>query len=323
VQAAPVPFRPLREQPLLFVVPSRIDPAGVRGPTRHQARRGRWVRVGPNLYLPADVLRERPEQRAVELATRYPRAAISGWGSLWFHGAAFFDGKGPDGATPLPLVVALGPERGCRRSESVLLTYEPRRYDDVAVVQGVVVTTPVRALFDEARRAPGWREAVVTIDMALAAGLVSLGDVTAYAGARRRWRHAGRVLDALSHCSARSESPNETRLRLVWTVDAKLPPPLVNHDLLDRAGRFVCRPDLLDPVAGLVGEYDGADHRSAERHSRDVRREERCRELGLEYVTVTALDMLQPDLVAARILSARARSRFAPLAGRAWRLRAE
>jgi hypothetical protein len=295
----------------------------VSGPTRHQARRGRWIRVGPNLYVPAEVDRERPEQRAVELAARYPRAAISGWGSLWFQAAAFFDGKGPDGVTPRPLVVALGPERGCRRSEAVRLTYEPRRYDDVAEVQDVMVTTPVRALFDEARRAPGWREAVVAIDMAVAAGVVTLGDITAYAAARRGWRHAGRLLEALPHCSERSESPNETRLRLVWTVDARLPEPVVNHDLVDRDGRFVCRADLLDLEAGVVGEYDGADHRSAERHTSDVRREERCRDLGLEYVKVTGLDMLDTARVAARLLAVRSRAEFAPPERRAWRLKPE
>ncbi len=315
-----MPFSLRRSQPLQFTVPSRIDPSGARGPTRHQARRGRWVKVGPNLYVPADVDRDRPEQRAVELASRYPRAAMSGWGSLWFHGAAFFDGKEPDGVSSRPLVVALGPERGCRRSDAVRLTYEPRRYDDVAIVRDTLVTTPVRALFDEARRASSWREAVVAVDMAVAAGLLTLGDIRAYATARRRWGHAGRLLDALPHCSARAESPNETRLRLVWTVDARLPPPLVNCDVLNLSGDFVCRADLLDPVAGLIGEFDGADHRSAERHTSDVRREERCRELGLEYVKVTGLDMLQPELVAARIRSAQARARFAAPDMRAWRL---
>ncbi len=318
-----MPFHPRRDQPLQFTLPSRLDPTGEQGPTRHQARRGNWVRVGPNLYVPDGVDRENPEQRAVELATRYPRAAISGWGSLWFQAAAFFDGRAPDGATPLPLIIALGPERGCRSSAAVRLTYEPRRYDDADVVAGILVTNPVRALFDEARYASCWREAVVAIDMALAAGVLGLSDITAYAGARRRWRHAGRVLDALPHCSDRSASPSETRLRLMWTVDAGLPAPLVNQDVVDRAGRFVCRADLLDPEAGLVAEYDGADHRSAARHTRDVRREERCREVGLEYVTVTGLDMLDPRAVAARLLAARARAKLAPPARRAWRLKAQ
>lgn len=315
-----MPFDPRRDGPLLFTVPSRLDDAGVTGPTRHQARRGYWVRAGPNLYVPADVDRGRPEQRAVELATRYPRAAMSGWGSLWFQGAAYFDGRASDGVTARPLVVALGPGRGCRGSDAVRLSYEPRRFDDVTDVEGVRVTIPVRALFDEVRAAPGWREAVVAIDMAVAAGLVSMAELTSYAGRRRRWRRAGPVLQALGHCSPRAQSPNETRLRLVWTVDACLPAPLVNQDVFDRAGRFVCRADLLDPVAGLVGEFDGAEHRTATRHTRDVAREERCRAAGLEYVKVTGLDMLEPTRVAARILAARSRARFAAPERRAWRL---
>lgn len=279
--------------------------------------------MGPNLYVPSDVDRSRPEQRAVELAARYDGAAVSGWGGLWLAGAAYFDGLAPDGVTQLPLVVALGTGAGRRPSPCVRLSYEPLDAGDIVVIQGVRVTTPYRALYDEVRSSTGWREAVVAMDMAAAAGVVRLTELATYARARRRWRRSRRVLAALPHTSARSMSPNETRLRLVWTVDAGLPSPLVNQDVFDRSGRFVCRADLLDPVAGLVGEYDGAEHRTASRHARDVAREERCRELGLEYVKVTALDMLEPTRVVTRILATRSRARFDPPTGRAWRLTPE
>ena len=279
--------------------------------------------MGPNLYVPSDVDRPCPEQRAVELPARYDGAVVSGWGGLWLAGAAFFDGLAPDGVTQLPLVVALGTGAGRRPTRGVRLSYEPLDETDVVVIEGVRATTPGRALYDEVRSSPGWREAVVAIDMAAAAGVVTPAELAGYAGARRRWRRTRRVLAALPHTSARSMSPNETRLRLVWTVDAGLPPPLVNQDVFDRAGRFVCRADLLDPIAGLVGEYDGAEHRTASRHARDVAREERCRELGLEYVKVTALDMLEPTRVVSRVLASRSRARFDPPARRAWRLTPE
>lgn len=276
--------------------------------------------MGPGLYVPSDVDRARPEQRAVELAARYPRAALSGWGALWFHGAAFFDGRGPDGTSPRPLTVALGWGRGCRRGPEVRLRYEPLLPGDVIRRGSVHLLTPVRALFDEVRIADGWREAAVAVDMALAAGLVTPEHLADYADLRQGWRHGRRVLTALDHSSTRSASPNESRLRLVWTADAGLPPPLVNEDVHDLDGRFVCRPDLLDPEAGMVCEFDGADHRTAARHSSDVAREERCREVGLEYVKVTGLDLLDPVRVVARLLAARARASFAPPSQRAWRL---
>lgn len=320
VHPAAVPFHPRRDLPLELVVPRRIDPTGARGPTRHQARRGQWTRTGPGLYVPAGTDRHRPEQRAVELLARYDGAAVSGWGALWLAGASYFDGLGPDGTTPLPLVIAIGDGSGRRGTQGARLSYEPLDRDDVCTIHDVRSTRPVRALYDELRGAAGWREAVVAVDMATAAGVVSSSELAAYVEVRRSWRRGRRVQAVLPHTSCRSMSPNETRLRLLCTVDAGLPPLLVNQDVYDRAGQFVCRADLLDPVAGLVIEYDGADHRTARRHARDVAREERCRELGLEYVVVTALDLLDPRLVVARILGARARARHLPPDRRPWRL---
>ena len=38
------------------------------------------------------------------------------------------------------------------------------------------------------------------------------------------------------------------------------PRPLCNVPVFDRFGQHIGTPDLLDPVAGVVGEYDGALH---------------------------------------------------------------
>ena len=76
-------------------------------------------------------------------------------------------------------------------------------------------------------------------------------------------------------------------MRLIWVLDAGLPPPRCSRPVFDRSGRLIGYPDLLDVDAGVVGEYDGADHRRALRHSRDVAREEDFRRAGLEYFKVT------------------------------------
>jgi hypothetical protein len=93
---------------------------------------------------------------------------------------------------------------------------------------------------------------------------------------------------------------------------------LVNREVFTRAGRLVGVADLLDPVAGVVGEYDGADHRSARRHSRDVEREQSFRRLGLEYFTVTGPDPPRRAFVAARMRSTRARARHLREPHQAW-----
>ena len=61
--------------------------------------------------------------------------------------------------------------------------------------------------------------------------------------------------------------------------------------------------------AGLVGEYDGATHRQAHRHAKDVRREDHFRRAGLEYVTATGPDLRDRQEPAQRLHLAHARAR--------------
>lgn len=82
----------------------------------------------------------------------------------------------------------------------------------------------------------------------------------------------------------------------------------------------MCVADLFDEEAGLVVEFDGAEHRKARRHARDVAREERCRQLGLEYAKVTGPDLRDRRLVVDRLRSARSRALFLPAGARAWTL---
>jgi len=182
----------------------------------------------------------------------------------------------------------------------------------------MAVTDPRRALFDEMRRCDDPREAVVAMDMMAAAGLVSIAQMTAYYETHRRWRRALIVPVALGLASEHSRSPAECRMRLVWEVDAGLPRPLVNQEIFDRRGRFVAMVDLLDPVAGVVGEYDGAAHRQTTRRGRDIGREELLRRLGLEYFDAVAPDLRAREALADRMRSTRTRARFEPPHERAW-----
>ena len=75
---------------------------------------------------------------------------------------------------------------------------------------------------------------------------------------------------------------------------------------------------LLDPEAGLAVEYDGEDHRGRARHTRDVRKEDAFRRVGLEVVHVTGTDLLDRTLVVDRILAGRQRALFEPHADRRW-----
>ncbi|QIK65231.1 hypothetical protein G7072_01760 [Nocardioides sp. HDW12B] len=270
--------------------------------------------------MPSDVDGTRPEQRAIEaLSARAPGAALTGWAALYFHGAAFFDGVRRDGSAR-PVAVAVGPGTGRRVHQGSLLSYEKLPDADVEEVEDVRVTSPVRALFDELRCPPHARELVVAADMALAAGLDILGEVRRMTQSRSSWRRASWVATALEHVSERSRSPQETRLRLIWTLDAALPAPLVNQPVFTLDGDLVCIADLFDEEAGLVAEYDGAEHRHAGRHARDVARYERVREVGLEHTSVTGPDIDNRRLVVRRLRAGRDRSAFLPEGARRWTL---
>ena len=85
----------------------------------------------------------------------------------------------------------------------------------------------------------------------------------------------------------------------------------------DLAGRLLGIADLLDLEAGLVVEYDGAEHRGEGRSARDAVKDEDLRDVGLEVTRVTGRDLRDPDLVVDRLVRARARA-LASTAPRRW-----
>ncbi|MGI8523797.1 MAG: hypothetical protein ACR2K3_10900 [Nocardioides sp.] len=174
-----------------------------------------------------------------------------------------------------------------------------------------------RATYDAMRFAHDLVEAVVALDMMAAAELVSLRMMREWAATRWTAREPD-VPAALSLASEFSRSPNETRLRLIWVLLALLPRPVVNCPVYDRQGHLLGIADLLDVMAGLVVEYDGAEHRRALRQAKDVAKEDRLRRVGLEVARVTGPDLHHPSVVVDRLVSARARALFEPEADRAW-----
>lgn len=96
-------------------------------------------------------------------------------------------------------------------------------------------------------------------------------------------------------------------MRLVWMLDAGLPRPLCNRFVYGLDGRLLGKPDLLEPALGVVGEYNGEEHRKRERLRRDVEREDAFRQAGLETFAVVAGDT--PELQIARMHAACQRAR--------------
>lgn len=305
-------WRPDCTPPRDLVLPVPIDPTGRTGPTRHQARRGRWRRTAFNLYVPSDTDATRVEQRIVEQAGRAgPDGAVTGWAALRLWGAAFFDGTTSDGSRlPVSLV---SPHHLTPTAES---TTSRARIGARWNIAGVPVVGPAVALYAEIQRRAELRSAVAAIDMACAAPVTSKARFASWlstcAGSRSL------ASSALALASELAVSPPEVATRLVWVLDAGWPEPLVNSDVFDLEGRFLGRPDLLDPTTGVYGEYDGALHRSRERHRADVDRHDRLQRHGLEQFVIVAGD--GPEVQLARMRSARERAIARPAAERRWTL---
>lgn len=295
--------RPFHEQRPGLVAPVAVG--GTGGPTRGQARGPRWRRSSRGLVVPAEV-ELTPEQRTVEAAAVLRDGdAVTGWAALRWERAVWFDGTaGGHVLRDVPLVAArhLVAQPGFSVSQEFLA---PR---DVTVVDGVPLTSRVRSTVFEMRYAAGVGAAVVALDMACYADLVSLDEVAAYLAAVGPVTGIQQARDALAEADENSWSPRETWMRGVWTRYAGLPRPLCNRPVFTLDGQHVGTPDLIDPELGLLGQYNGFDHLSLVGVSKDIRQEAAYRALGLEPVTMTGADWASLEGFSRRLLEARRRA---------------
>ena len=302
-------WQPRCARPTGLVRPVRVDPLGLTGPTKAAASGPRWRRTSPGFYVPVGVSDDLPEQRILEQSMRLPDGgAVTGWAACRLLGASFFDGLDQDGRTRLPVPLWVGDLAQLSRDDRFETLRDRIHPAELTSRGGIPCARPVRALFDQARKASDVREAVVGVDMMAAAELVSVQQLRSYLNTVGGVRGVPLVRTAVGLASEHSRSPGETRTRLVWVLDAGLETPLVNPPVFDRRGNLLGIADLFDPGAGVVGEYDGADHRSALRHSKDVDREARLRDAGLEVFRVTGPDLREPGRIVERIHAARRRA---------------
>lgn len=301
-------------------MPVRVDPSGITGPTKGAAVGRRWRQVAHGWHVPTEVDIDVVEQRILNQAVRLPEGAgLTGWAALRWSGAAYFDGRGPDGggALPVPLLVGNRNLRPGPRARISKEQFPPWEHDAVA---GVLCAAVPRALYDEARWSVSDRRAVVAVDMTAAAGLITVDAFREYVDSRPAWTGVYRARFAADLATAGSRSPQESLMRLVWMLDAGLPFPVCNQPVFSLGGLLLGYPDLFDPEAGLVGEYDGKNHLAQDRRSSDRTREERFRDHGLEYVAVVRGELSHVGVVAQRIRAAYRRAPHHPPERRRWTL---
>jgi very-short-patch-repair endonuclease len=173
--------------------------------------------------------------------------------------------------------------------------------DEVVRIGRWLVTSASRTAYDCARWLP-LVEAVVVVDALLHAGLTTPDEIAAVVARHRGERWIRRVPVVLSLADGRSESPMESRLRLLL-VRAGLIGIEPQYSVYTGGGAFVGRLDLAYVGAKVAVEYDGAWH-WAQRRKDDLRRDA-IRALGWTVIVVSADDYYNdPQGVIRRVAAA-------------------
>jgi hypothetical protein len=256
--------------------------------------RSRFVAIHRDVYVPKGTeITAVVRAKAAWLWSRR-RGVVAGRSAAALHGAKWIDDR-----FPAEIV------HENRHAPASLRTWSGRIEDDeIAVADGLPVTTPERTALDLARRYPV-DKAVAMIDSLARATRLKVADVELLAERSKGRRGIRRARTALDLVDPGAESPRETWLRLLL-MRAGFPRPQTQIPVRDRYGQLVAVFDMGWEGVKIAADYDGDHHRTDRRQfSKDIQRAEAVAELGWIDVRVTSADT--PGGIIARVSSAWAR----------------
>lgn len=297
------------------VLPRRMGhPAGPR--TWREAPGPAWRRSSRGLYVPADV-EQTPVQRVAEAGVLLPRyAAVTGWAALAWRRARWFEGTVRGGREIAPVPIATTCHR-LRPQSLVAICQERFAPVEREMVDGLWVTTVDRSVDFIMRYAPNLRAAVKALDMAAYNDLCSVDEASEHLWWRQSYTGVEQARAAVALGDENSWSPEEVGMRLSWR-DAGVTTPLTNRPVFDLRGHHLATPDLIDPDAGVVGEYDSLLHHGEGRRIRDADRDDLYASVGLELVVMTNEDVADDSAFRSRVREAYRRAARRPRSDRAW-----
>ena len=228
---------------------------------------------------------------------------------MWFDGT-----DGPSSCRDVPLLA----RRDRAAPPGATISQEFLHPNEIAVVDSVPVTIDVRSVVHEMRYAVTLADAVTALDMACYSDLVSIAEAAAYVARLGPVTGIQRARDALVLADENSWSPRETTMRGVWRM-AGIHGALCNRPIFTLDGKHVGTPDLVQPVLGLLGQYNGSDHISLAGVASDVTKDASYRDHGLETVTMLVTDWSDLGAYSERLLAAARRAARAPTP-RTWTL---
>jgi hypothetical protein len=162
-------------------------------------------------------------------------------------------------------------------------------HDEIEIVAGVPVTSPVRTVLDLGCWYPTM-PAVMAVDALARATNIKAADVELLVQRYSGRRGIARARQAVGLFDAGAQSPKETWLRLVL-VQAGLPRPQTQIPVRGEFGDVIAYLDMGWEDVKVAVEYDGDQHRSdRSQYIWDIRRLEMVQQLGWIVVRVVAGD---------------------------------
>jgi Protein of unknown function (DUF559) len=254
----------------------------------------RYRRLFPDIYVARDAMVNAEVRAKAAWLWTGRRGVVAGFAAAALHGSRWADDAH---------VVDVLQENW--RPPAGIQTHGDRVEDDeVELVAGVPVTTPVRTALDLGCWHP-IMTAVSGIDALARAVDIKAADVELLARRYPGRRGIARARQAIELFDPGAQSPKESWLRVVL-IQAGLPRPQTQIPVFDEFGDAVAYLDMGWDDVKVAVEYDGEQHRVDRRqYTWDVRRLEMLERLGWIVIRVVAGD--RPAEVVRRVRSALAR----------------
>lgn len=258
--------------------------------TPHELRT-RFDSVYRNVYVPRGQPLT-PVTRAVAAWLWSGRAAtVAGLSAAALHRTAWID----------PWLPAELNRRGRDKTSGILLHSDALWDDEVCVRDGIQMTTPARTAFDLGRR-KGFVNNVIRIDALMHATGLKIADIDLLADRHRGARGLAQLRRVMPMVDGGSESPYETKTRLLL-IGSGLPRPMTQIEVRGDWNGVLARIDMGWQEWKVGVEFDGAHHwTDPAQRTWDIDRLAELQARGWVIVRVSA-DLLRnrPEVVVARI----------------------
>lgn len=209
--------------------------------------------------------------------------------AAWLLGADVLGVSGRDGIPPVDVFRVRGGNR-VRRPQCHGGTRTFDLPDDVTTINGIPVTTPLRTALDLGRFLRRY-DAIAAMDAMMRVGGFTVAELKTELPRFRGQRGVVQLRSLVPHVNGLAGSAAESRVRL-QLVDAGLPTPKLQWEVVNSFGVVIYRLDLAYPELMLAIEYDGREfHTSDSDRAHDAARRARLRSMGWRILVLTAEDV--------------------------------